>query len=50
MNPVKKLSILQQQEKILREMIQKLENQKERLEIEEGELENLLMYYLFLYP
>ena len=44
MNPIQKLSILQQQEKILRDMIQKLENQKERLKIEEGELENLLKY------
>jgi hypothetical protein len=42
MNPNEKLELLTNQEEILKTYIKNLENQKQRLEIEESELVNYL--------
>lgn len=42
MNPSEKLELLQKQEEILKSLIRNLENQKQRLEVEENELLNHL--------
>jgi hypothetical protein len=42
MNPNEKLELLKNQEEILKTYIKNLENQKQRLEIEESELVNYL--------
>lgn len=42
MNPNEKLNALQKQEEILKSYIRNLENQKQRLEVEETELLNYL--------
>ena len=42
MNPNEKLELLKNQEEILKIYIKNLENQKQRLEIEESELINYL--------
>ena len=44
MNPNEKLNTLQKQEEILKSYIRNLENQKQRLEVEETELLNYLKY------
>lgn len=48
MTSIEKLDTLKQQEVYLKEFIQKLENQKARLEIETNELKTFIRYSLFL--
>ena len=50
MNHSEKLELLKKQEEILKSYIKNLENQKQRLEIEETELTNCLKYVIIYLP